>query len=105
MSSLETDRLILRDFALSDWEAINAIVSDPLVTRYMHFAAWDEQRRRAWLARMVHEAHDPQRVAYSRAITLRSNGQLIGWFFIGDMQPETPETPGTRTCGYALDRR
>ena len=33
MPHLETERLILRDFALSDWEAVNAIVSDSAITR------------------------------------------------------------------------
>jgi RimJ/RimL family protein N-acetyltransferase len=36
MPALETERLILRDFVLSDWEALNALLSDPDVTRYMH---------------------------------------------------------------------
>ncbi len=38
MPTLETERLILRDFVLSDWDALNALLSDPSVTRFMHFA-------------------------------------------------------------------
>jgi RimJ/RimL family protein N-acetyltransferase len=38
MLTLETERLILRDFLLEDWDALNAILSDPQVTRFMHFA-------------------------------------------------------------------
>ena len=97
MLTLETNRLILRDCTLIDWDAINAIVTDPEVARYTHFAHWDEAQRRAWLARMVQEAQDLNRRDYSRAITLRSNGALIGWFFIGGDSDE-------RGCGYALSR-
>ncbi len=95
MSTIETERLILRDFTPDDWDAINAIVTEPGVMRYTHFAHWDEAKRRAWLAQMVAEARDPDRRNYSRAITLRSSGALIGWFYIGG-------PPEERGCGYAL---
>ncbi len=100
MSLLETERLILRDFALSDWEALNAFVSDPGVTRYMHFASWDEEKRRDWLTWMVQEApNHPYEDNW--AITLRGSGRLIGWLYIGGSR-EAKEA-GTRGCGYALD--
>jgi ribosomal-protein-alanine N-acetyltransferase len=95
---LETERLILRDFDVKDWDVLNAIVSDPEVTRFMHFASWDEVKRREWFARLVQDAGKQAREGYNWAITLRSNGMLIGWFFIGG-------PPRDRGCGYALDRR
>lgn len=102
MPTLETERLTLRDVALTDWDALNALVSDPAVTRFMHFASWDEAQRRAWLMRMVQAASNPRRGAYDNwAITLRSDGLLIGWLFIGASEPEA----GTRGCGYALAQR
>ncbi|GEM_PF-659053 len=102
MPTLETPRLLLRDFTLADWEAVNALLTDPLVTRYMHFAAWDEQRRREWLDKIVREADDPRRGFYNWAITLRNDGALIGWFGIGNTaQPTSSE----RGCGYALNSR
>ncbi|GHO56763.1 hypothetical protein KSB_52380 [Ktedonobacter robiniae] len=71
MFTLETERLLLRGFTLEDWEAINAIVSDPEVTRYMHFSNWDETRRHKWFDWMLEHALKPQRDAYNWA--LRSN--------------------------------
>jgi RimJ/RimL family protein N-acetyltransferase len=103
MATLETERLILRDFALSDWDALNVIVSDPAVTRYMHFASWDEETRRQWLARMVHDASNPHPWHDNWAITLRGGGQLIGWLFIGASREAAEQR--TRGCGYALDQR
>jgi RimJ/RimL family protein N-acetyltransferase len=38
MPTLETEQLILRDFVPSDWDALNAFLSDPSVTRSMYFA-------------------------------------------------------------------
>ncbi len=35
MLTLETERLFLRDFSIKDWDALNAIISDPEVTHYM----------------------------------------------------------------------
>ena len=103
MPTLETERLLLRDFALTDWEALNAILSDPQVTRFMHFASWDELKRRAWLTWLVQDTSNPHRDAYNWAITLRSNGILIGWLGIGGTTH--PSESNTRECGYALNRR
>lgn len=102
MLTLETERLVLRDFVLADWDVLNTILSDPLVTRYMHFASWDEHQRRAWLAQIVQEAQNPHRFVYNRAITLRPDGLLIGWLGIGGSTHASDE--GTRECGYALHR-
>ena len=98
MLPLETKRLFLRDFSVKDWDALNAIVSDPEVTRFMHFASWDEEKRREWFTHLVQDVGDQKREGYNWAITLRSNGMLIGWFFIGGQE-------GARGCGYALSRR
>lgn len=103
MPTLETERLILRDFALSDWGALNAIVTDPAVTRFMHFASWDEEKRCQWLARMAQDASSPHSWHDNWAITLRSSGQVIGWLFIGASREVAEQ--GTRGCGYALDQR
>ena len=99
MPPLETERLILRDFVLTDWDALNAIVSDPSVTRFMHFAFWDEAKRREWFTRLVQNAGNPHSDAYNWAITLKSNGMLIGWLFIGGTS-----RPSEAGCGYALNQ-
>ena len=105
MPTLETKRLILRDFVLSDWPALNAFLSDPAVTRHMHFASWDEGKRRAWLTRLVQEISDPHRDAYNWAITLRSNGLLIGWLILGRSRHARDPGMGECGCGYALHQQ
>lgn len=105
MPILETKRLVLRDFVLSDWDALNAFLSDPLVTHYMHFASWDEAKRREWLQLLVKRASDPDRDKYDWAITLKGNGALIGWLIIG-RRLHSPKENKMRECGcgYALNR-
>jgi len=102
MAALDTERLTLRDFTLADWDDLNAIVTDPAVTRSMHFASWDEEKRRQWLARMVQEASNPHPWHDNWAITLKG-GQLIGWLYIGNQGEDAQQ--GTRGCGYALSQR
>jgi len=91
MPILETERLILRDFVLSDWDALNAFLSDPVVTRFMHFASWDESKRREWLTWLVQKASALHRDAYDWAITSRDNGLLIGWLILGRSRHATEE--------------
>lgn len=103
MLTLETERLILRNFIEEDWEALNAIMIDPEVKRYSYFATWDEAERREWFAWLVQDAHDQNRDAYNWAITLKRDGMLIGWFGIGSAS--NPMEEGDRSCGYALNRQ
>jgi len=103
MPTLETERLLLRDFVLSDWDALNAFLSDSAVTRFMHFASWDEGKRRAWLTWLVQGASNPHRDADNWAMTLRSTGLLIGWLISGKSRHAVEA--GTRECGYALAQR
>ena len=103
MATLVTARLALRDFMPADWGDLDAIVTNPAVTRYTHFAGWDAEQRRQWLARMVADASTPHPWHDNWAITLKGSGQLIGWLYIGNQGADAEQ--GTRGCGYALDQR
>lgn len=102
MYTLETKRLHLRPFQLSDWDALNNFLADPEVTRYMHFRAWTEEKRRQWLAWCIQNSAEPTPDAYNWAITLIATGQLIGWLGIGTASH--PTVVGERDFGYALNR-
>ena len=105
MPTLETKHLILRDFVLSDWDALNAFLSDPSVTRFMHFASWDEAKRREWLQSLVRRSSDPNRDKYDWAITLKDERALIGWLIIGRSLGSPKENQMRECgCGYALSR-
>ncbi len=68
----------------------------------MRFARWDERKRRQWHMRMVEEASRPHPGVDNWAITLRDDGELIGWLFIGSSGDRG--AAGRRGCGLALGR-
>jgi [ribosomal protein S5]-alanine N-acetyltransferase len=99
---LETARLILRPFAPADWDLLNAVLSDPASTRYMHFASWTEDQRRRWFERCLSSACDAVAAAANWAIVLKDGGRVIGWFGIG--ASSHPALPGERSFGYLIGR-
>lgn len=77
MLLIETERLILRDFAPGDFEALYATTDDPA---YRQYYAEDEMTRAFWsdlLARIVASAQAIPRTAYQLAICL-PGGELVG---------------------------
>jgi ribosomal-protein-alanine N-acetyltransferase len=99
---LETPRLILRQFAPGDWDAVNAMLSDPVITRYMHFATWTDDQRRRWLDWCIANAQRPDADAINWAITRRDTRDVIGWLGIGTDSEAT--IAGKRSLGYLLNR-
>jgi RimJ/RimL family protein N-acetyltransferase len=95
---LETARLILRQFAPADWDAVHAMLSDPVNTRYMHFSRWTEQKRREWFEWVLANAEQADADAINWAITLKGSETVIGSCFIGT------SSVGGRSFGYLLDR-
>ena len=75
---LTTERLILRDFVESDWEAVWTYQQDLL---YLRYNAWTERTPEAvrTFVQMFldHQKQDP-RIKFQFAVTLKSTGQLIG---------------------------
>ena len=103
---LETPRLVLRQFASSDWDAVNTMLSDPVAARYMHFATWTEDQRRQWFDWFVTNAQQPDADAIIWAITRKDSGDVIGYFSIvtSNDNDNDAAVPGERDFGYALNR-
>ncbi len=101
---LKTPRLVLRQFAASDWDAVRMILSDPVATRFMHFGTWTEDQSRQWfdacVANVPQPPDDPD--TFYWAITHKHSGEFIGWFGIGTSSDAT--VPGERRFGYLLSR-
>jgi RimJ/RimL family protein N-acetyltransferase len=76
--ALETERLLLRGYRESDWEAVRAIDADPEVQRYRGGEIATEDQTRSWLRRTEALAEAPCRVHYPFAVVLRAEGPLIG---------------------------
>lgn len=92
---IETERLILRDLASSDWPAVYAILTDDEVMRWMHFRTWEDARRREWFDWCLANDREATRNVYNWGIVDRSTEKLVGWLGIGG-------PPDHRECGYAL---
>jgi RimJ/RimL family protein N-acetyltransferase len=78
MVMLTTERLVLREFTLSDWSATNAYESDPEVVRYETFGPYSPEESRDYIRRMLRESRKSPREIYDLALVLRATDQLIG---------------------------
>jgi RimJ/RimL family protein N-acetyltransferase len=75
---LESERLLLREFSLSDWPAVHAYTSDPAVVQYMPFGPTTETETREHLSQCLATAAEHPRRIYELAVVLRAENHLIG---------------------------
>lgn len=75
---LETERLILRDFVEDDWHAMLAYTSDPLYLRYNDPIEGTKERAQEFIGWFLAQQKEEPRIKFQLAITLKSNGLLIG---------------------------
>jgi RimJ/RimL family protein N-acetyltransferase len=99
-ADIETERLLLRHFMEADWDALKAILTDPEVNRYTHFALYPHDRLRRWFEECLAERQAEPKDDYNRVITLHDTGEVAGWFGIGGAIHGTE--PGERSCGFVL---
>jgi len=75
---LESERLLLREFSMSDWPALNAYTSDPEVVKYMPFGPTTEAQTRDHISQCLATAAEQPRRIYELAVILRVENRLIG---------------------------
>ena len=75
---IRTERLLLRDFASDDYEAIYAFASDPEATRQMFYGPRDEADTREYLARMLASQAESPRLTWELAVVDRARDRLVG---------------------------
>lgn len=98
---LKTERLILREFNESDWEATLAYQSDP---EYLRFYPWTQRTEldvRAFIRMFIDWSRENPRKKHQVAIVLRESGELIG---NGGIRKQTADAT-IAELGYELDRR
>jgi RimJ/RimL family protein N-acetyltransferase len=96
---LTTERLLLRDFVESDWEAVLAYQQDPLYLRYNEWTSRTAEEVREFVQMFLDHQKQIPRIKYQFAITLKSTGQLIGNCGVRRDSPEAHEGD----MGYELD--
>jgi [ribosomal protein S5]-alanine N-acetyltransferase len=75
---LSTERLTLREFEESDWRATQQYESDPDVVRYQSNEVLSPEESRAYIRSVLEAARESPRKIYDFAVTLKSDGLLIG---------------------------
>jgi len=96
---LETSRLLLREFDESDWERVLAYQSDPLYLPYYHWTERSEEHVKAFVQMFLDSQKERPRTKFQLAITLQTNGLLIGNCGIRINNPLLREA----NIGYELD--
>jgi len=98
--TLTTDRLILRPYRESDFEAVHEYGSDPEVVRYTSFGPNTEEDTRSFLRRALEAAQEEPRLDYGFAIILQAENRLIG----GCGLHRSGTHPRIAELGYVLHR-
>jgi RimJ/RimL family protein N-acetyltransferase len=95
---LETERLILREFVESDWQAVHAYASDPVVVHYLPFGPNSEEDTKNFLLTQIKMRRKKFRQHFAFAVTLKSDKQLIGSCRISITNPDKQEA----SIGFCL---
>lgn len=98
---LETERLRLREFTKSDWQAILAYQNDPLYLRYYHWTERTAEDVQAFLQMFLSYQKERPRRNYQLAVTLKTSGRLIGNCGVRVNDPDLREA----NIGYELASR
>jgi [ribosomal protein S5]-alanine N-acetyltransferase len=96
---LTTERLLLREFKESDWQAVWAYQSQPLYLRYYEWKDRQPEDVRAFVRMFLTQQKLKPRTAFQFAVVLKDDHQLIGNCGIRMDSP----TSRTAEIGYELD--
>ena len=78
MKTLETERLILRKYVESDFQAVHSYGSCAENIIYMPFGPNTEEQTKEFIDRSIKKAEENPIVHYQYAVVLKQNGSLIG---------------------------
>ena len=98
---LTTSRLLLREFAESDWQAVFQYQSDPAYLRYHPCSHRNELDVRSFVRMFIEWSMEVPRKKYQFAIILKNEQRLIGNCGV---RMQTPHAQ-IADIGYEIDRR
>ena len=75
---LETERLILRELVIDDWQAIHLYAADADLVKFMEWGPNSEDDTKAYVQHIISTQGQTPRKVYEFAITLKGDGSLIG---------------------------
>jgi ribosomal-protein-alanine N-acetyltransferase len=78
LQTIETDRLIIREFNEEDFKSIHTYASKPDVTRYLPFGPNSEMDTQVFLKKAINYKFQNPRCDYEFAVILKKSNTLIG---------------------------
>jgi RimJ/RimL family protein N-acetyltransferase len=78
MESVETKRLILRDFRIDDWKAVHAYAADRRAVTHIPWGPNSADQTIEFVRGAIEDAARPNRRRFEFAVTLRDSEQLVG---------------------------
>jgi RimJ/RimL family protein N-acetyltransferase len=99
--TLQTARLILRDFREEDWRDVHEYGSDLEVVKYMLFGPNTEEDTKAFIHRVLGNQKEKPRIAYNFALVNKQENKLIGACAVTIKSTDNREGE----IGYILNRR
>lgn len=100
MVQLESERLLLREFVKSDFEAVHEYARDPDVVRYMEWGPNGREATRKFIDIALAWQKESDRQIYEFAVTLKSENVLIGACGVRI----SPSDPGQADIGYCYNK-
>ena len=97
--SIETPRLVLRDFREADWEAVHAYAADAQVVRHMNWGPNSEADTKAFIAKAIALSQAQPRRSYQLAVVVKDTGLVIG----GAVLRMLDRDPLSGEVGYTLN--
>lgn len=76
--TIETGRLVLREFRREDWESVHEYAVDAVVYRYMPWGPNSEDETKAFIDRAIARRTEEPRLHFELAVTIAEDGRLIG---------------------------
>lgn len=100
MFTLETERLILRDWQRQDWKHAHTYASDPEVSKYMIWGPNTEAQTKDFIDTAIEAARSKPRRGYELATVLKGSNEIIGGCGMQIVGKEN----ATAMIGYVLRR-
>lgn len=105
---LETERLLIRDILVTDWESIHTYTSMTEVTQHTAWGPNTVEDTRAYVEYVLNSQQTQPREAFELAICLKNEGTLIGGVGLHIMEKTNAEIgyvlhPAYQGEGYAAE--
>jgi len=97
---ITTSRLILREYAETDFEGVHAYSQDPETVRFMTWGPNSPEQTRDFIAQAILQQMEEPRLNYHFVVALRESGQIIGGCGIHIRRPEHRSAE----IGYCVNR-